>query len=294
MASFLAVVVCPGLVIGSELNQARTCFMEFGAFMDRTSIRSEDLSSDRKRGQTFRGQLGARKWVRPSEVCCKCHSREVACLPEVTYSVVVHQKSRTRESWRLASGDTRLEKVSPMSLQVEKVTRSQKSCRFEFLQFQKSLTGRHLTTLLLSGTGKPLDSLSSTWDFHYSREILRRTCEELITRVEKRLAAWKLCLLSYAGCLCLLKHVMQQTISFWSGTFRLPTGILRKLNQGIANCFWGDTGQKPRRHQIALNALCKPTSEGGIGLIKPEHNCRLLLARLGLLLYGQSLGSYSS
>lgn len=41
-------------------------------------------------------------------------------------------------------------------------------------------------------------------------------CRDLLRKVDKWVAAWRISLLSYAGRLCLLKHVLWQDTGFWS------------------------------------------------------------------------------
>ncbi|KAF3783207.1 putative ribonuclease H protein [Nymphaea thermarum] len=88
-------------------------------------------------------------------------------------------------------------------------------------------------------------------------------CQPLINKVEKRLSLWKSATLSYAGRLCLLKHVLSSVSGFWTSIFTLPKKVSRLLAASMANFLWGGDENSKARHLIAWDQVCKPYSEGG-------------------------------
>ncbi|KAF3792355.1 putative ribonuclease H protein [Nymphaea thermarum] len=91
-------------------------------------------------------------------------------------------------------------------------------------------------------------------------------CQPLINKVEKRLSLWKSATLSYVGRLCLLKHVLSSIIGFWTSVFTLPKKVSRLLAASMANFLWRGNENSKARHLIAWDQVCKPYSEGGVGL----------------------------
>ncbi|KAF3783775.1 retrotransposable element ORF2 protein [Nymphaea thermarum] len=89
-------------------------------------------------------------------------------------------------------------------------------------------------------------------------------CQPLINKVEKQLSLWKSATLSYAGRLCLLKHVLSSVIGFWTSFFALPKKVYGLLAASMAKFLWGGDGNSRARHLIAWDQVCKPYSEGGV------------------------------
>ncbi|KAF3775645.1 putative ribonuclease H protein [Nymphaea thermarum] len=87
-------------------------------------------------------------------------------------------------------------------------------------------------------------------------------CQPLFNKVEKRLSLWKSATLSYAGRLCLLKHVLSSVIGFWTSVFTLPKKVSRLLAASMANFLWGGDENSKARHLIAWDQVCKPYLEG--------------------------------
>ncbi|KAF3789440.1 hypothetical protein EJ110_NYTH18074 [Nymphaea thermarum] len=57
--------------------------------------------------------------------------------------------------------------------------------------------------------------------------IIENLCLPLLTKVEKRLTAWKARLLSYAGRLCLIRYVLMTLSYYWMMGFRLPKVVIK-------------------------------------------------------------------
>ncbi|KAF3778934.1 retrotransposable element ORF2 protein [Nymphaea thermarum] len=72
--------------------------------------------------------------------------------------------------------------------------------------------------------GWPCDDLPTTYLGLplFAGKLKNEWCQPLINKVEKLLFLWKSATLSYAGQLCLLKHVLSSVIGFWTSVFALP------------------------------------------------------------------------
>ncbi|KAF3779341.1 putative ribonuclease H protein [Nymphaea thermarum] len=103
-------------------------------------------------------------------------------------------------------------------------------------------------------------------------------CLPLLTKVEKRLAAWKARLLSYAGRLCLIRYVLMSLPYYWMMGFRLPKVVIRKIQQACIKFLWNDEEGARYMHLVKWDRMCMPVEEGGVGIHRLEEVNRAMLA----------------
>ncbi|XP_031502653.1 uncharacterized protein LOC116265842 [Nymphaea colorata] len=117
--------------------------------------------------------------------------------------------------------------------------------------------------------------------------LTENLCLPLLTKVEKRLAAWKARLLSYAGRLCLIRYVLMTLPYYWTMRFRLPKVVIKKIQQACINFLWNDEEGARHMHLVKWDRMCMPVEEGGVGIRRLEEVnrampasrcCRLLLS----------------
>lgn len=103
----------------------------------------------------------------------------------------------------------------------------------------------------------------------------------LVHRVEKKLKDWKSKTLSQAGKLTLIKSVAQAIPTYLMSCFNIPEGVIDKIRAAIVRFWWGQRGEEKRTHWLRWEELCKPKSEGGIGLRDLAIFNKALLAKQG-------------
>ncbi|KAG2674106.1 hypothetical protein I3760_13G120400 [Carya illinoinensis] len=96
--------------------------------------------------------------------------------------------------------------------------------------------------------------------------LTSRVLEPLIEKIQKKVAGWKLHLLSQGGRLTLIKHVLSCMTTHHLAVLNVPMKIFKKLNSLISTFFWGELNGKSRMKCCAWDRICKPYKEGGLGM----------------------------
>ena len=77
---------------------------------------------------------------------------------------------------------------------------------------------------------------------------------------------WEAKLLSQAGREILIKSVAQALPSYTIACFKLPSTLCHEIEMMICRFFWGQQGDNRKVHWVRWQDLCKPKSQGGMGL----------------------------
>ncbi|KAK1258794.1 hypothetical protein QJS04_geneDACA020276 [Acorus gramineus] len=85
--------------------------------------------------------------------------------------------------------------------------------------------------------------------------------------MEKRLIGWSSQSLSLGGKLMLLQAVLSSLPVFYLSIFKLPKGVLHRLDV-LRRCFlWNETDREIRRpHLVRRDLACLPCDKGGLGI----------------------------
>ncbi|XP_043717558.1 uncharacterized protein LOC122665470 [Telopea speciosissima] len=118
------------------------------------------------------------------------------------------------------------------------------------------LTGFSETKLPIRYLGVPL----------VSGRLSMKDCSPILDLVRRKLEGWKARFLSYAGRLQLLASVLQGSYIYWAGIFGLPGNVITKLESMFSNFLWSGPSLQRKTHFISWDAVCKPKSEGGLGI----------------------------
>ncbi|CDP11300.1 unnamed protein product [Coffea canephora] len=102
----------------------------------------------------------------------------------------------------------------------------------------------------------------------------------LIDKFITKLAGWQKKLLSQGGRLILIKHVLSAIPTHVLAIMDPPSGVLKELEQIMANFFWGQTELGPKHHRRSWEKLCFPMEEDGLGIrsfkdIQGAFSCKL-------------------
>ncbi|XP_042964739.1 uncharacterized protein LOC122298962 [Carya illinoinensis] len=113
---------------------------------------------------------------------------------------------------------------------------------------------------------------------------------DLIGRFNKKVAGWKMKLLSTGGRVILLRHVLSSMATHLMVVLHVPHGVYVALNRIMSSFFWGDFEGKGKRKWVAWKYTCQPTEEGGLGIRDFEEVQRALHMKFAWhLLQGHSL-----
>ncbi|KAG2722809.1 hypothetical protein I3760_02G143800 [Carya illinoinensis] len=89
---------------------------------------------------------------------------------------------------------------------------------------------------------------------------------ELLGKIQKKIAGWKMKLLSAGGRTILLRHVLSSMATNLLAVLQVPKTVLKALNKLLSSFFWGESHGKGKRKWISWNHICKPIEEGGLGI----------------------------
>ncbi|KAJ0095449.1 hypothetical protein Patl1_15066 [Pistacia atlantica] len=99
-----------------------------------------------------------------------------------------------------------------------------------------------------------------------SGRLTSRHLEPLIEKIRRKIAGWKLKLLSQGGRLTLMKHVLACMSTHLLAVLNVPMKVFSRLNSLLSTFFLGDLNGKPRMKWCAWDRICKPYKEGGLGI----------------------------
>ena len=91
--------------------------------------------------------------------------------------------------------------------------------------------------------------------------LKHRHFSSLIDKCKEKLKDWKSQTLSFPGRVELIRSVIHGIVSYWIQSYQLPASVCRELDSMYANFLW-----KGKMHAWSWKSICKPRSEGGMGL----------------------------
>ncbi|GJS01941.1 hypothetical protein Tco_0318449 [Tanacetum coccineum] len=104
-----------------------------------------------------------------------------------------------------------------------------------------------------------------------SLHLLYRDCKFLIERIQICIVDWKNKSLSFAGRLQLIMSILSSMHIYWASVFILPSLIILDLEQYMRGFLWCQGEMKKGRAKVAWETMCKPKSEGGLGIKRLEE-----------------------
>ncbi|XP_038979986.1 uncharacterized protein LOC120110122 [Phoenix dactylifera] len=123
------------------------------------------------------------------------------------------------------------------------------------------------------------------------RRLRVAECSSLVQRVESRLEGWRAVFLSMMGRLTLIRSVLGSMPVYLMANTVVPKTTLLRIER-LLRCFlWGSHGGGRGVHLVAWEHVCRPTSEGGLGVQSllerreafiARHAARFLLEPHGL------------
>lgn len=102
----------------------------------------------------------------------------------------------------------------------------------------------------------------------------------LLDKIRSRLLSWTTKYLSYACRLQLISSVIFSISNFWCSTFRLPAGCLDEIERMCGAFVWSGNPNNLMGAKVAWEEVCKPKTEGGLGLRRLRDVSRVFAYRL--------------
>jgi hypothetical protein len=102
---------------------------------------------------------------------------------------------------------------------------------------------------------------------------------EGLKRFLKKLSSWKGKLLSSGGRLVLINLVLSSLPMFMMSFFRIPKGVLEKLDYYRSRFFWQCDEHKKKYRLAKWSILHNPKSVGGMGIIDLDTQNKCLLSK---------------
>jgi hypothetical protein len=110
-----------------------------------------------------------------------------------------------------------------------------------------------------------------------------------VDAVRRKLDGWKGKLLSKAGRLILIKHVLASMPIHCLSSQSIPVGVLSKIDRIMANFLWAGSDQY-HLHWISWNEITLPIEEGGLGIRRLKDILNAFkLKRIWRLISGQGV-----
>ncbi|XP_038989084.1 uncharacterized protein LOC120112939 [Phoenix dactylifera] len=111
------------------------------------------------------------------------------------------------------------------------------------------------------------------------RRLRVAECSYLVQRVESRLEGWRAASLSMMERLTLIRSVLGSMPVYLMANTVVPKTTLLRVER-LLRCFlWGSYGGGHGVHLVAWEHVCRPTSEGSLGVQSLLERCELFIAR---------------
>ncbi|KAF3790708.1 putative ribonuclease H protein [Nymphaea thermarum] len=217
--------------------------------------------------------------------CTSDHSALVLCSVKASYRNPLRGQFKFKflKNWSLRGIMGEFEMKAGMKVNDAKSRMVTFNVKEDLNNLAVASTGWPLASLPLNYLGLPL----------FVGKFRPDLCQPLITKAQRKLAAWKASLLSYAGRLCLLQSSFMPLIFFWCPLLKLPKKIIQVLESLAANFLWVSNLGRRKQHLVAWNKLCRPKGEGGVGLKSIKDLNRACLGNLALQV-GHTTSSWAS
>lgn len=118
----------------------------------------------------------------------------------------------------------------------------------------KHVTGIQVQNLPIRYLGVPLD---------YGRCKISYL-DDIIRRVQGRIAGWQGRFLSFWGRIILIKHVLFSLPIHLLAASSPPKAVIRRLESIFSRFFLGTNDGRNKHHLLSWSSLCKPFKEGGV------------------------------
>ncbi|KAF5469211.1 hypothetical protein F2P56_013300, partial [Juglans regia] len=159
----------------------------------------------------------------------------------------------------------------------QKINNSKSSIQFSNNSRQATKSAiRHILQFKTSSSkikylGVPLNSGSP----------MKSHLNDILVKIQDKLAGWKSKLLSQAGRTTLIRTVASTIPSYTMATTLLPVNMAKKFDRSLMRFWWGfDIHQQHKYTPKAWSSICKPKSLGGLGIRLTSQFNKALMGKL--------------
>ena len=118
--------------------------------------------------------------------------------------------------------------------------------------------------------------------------------DPIISKLKNKLDALDAESISIAGRVVLLKVVMDSIPAYWFHLFKVPAGIVEKIERLRRDFFWGGSVENSKKlHLISWGKICNPKQRGGLGLTSVKSRNLSLLGKWWWRAYGGRLSFWN-
>ncbi|KAL2230605.1 UNVERIFIED_CONTAM: hypothetical protein Sindi_1654900 [Sesamum indicum] len=100
----------------------------------------------------------------------------------------------------------------------------------------------------------------------------------MLLKIDQRIKGWEGMALSYTSRSQIIKYVLMALSVYWASAFLLPKGVIREIEKRLRTFLWKGT-KNSGYAKIAWRDVCKPTDEGGQGLLDLATLNRALMCK---------------
>ncbi|CAA6655168.1 unnamed protein product [Spirodela intermedia] len=105
--------------------------------------------------------------------------------------------------------------------------------------------------------------------------------DALVGKLRKKLAGWKLQLLSPGGRIQLIRHVLMSMPLHLLAVHEVPDTVLQTIRRICTSFLWDGQLEGPRRQRrVSWEKACRPMDEGGLGIRRPQDVLNMLQKKL--------------
>jgi hypothetical protein len=102
---------------------------------------------------------------------------------------------------------------------------------------------------------------------------------EVVEKIERRLAGWKRMYLSKGGRITLMKSTLSSLPTYFLSLFLIPASVANRIEKLFRDFLWGGLGDEFKYHLVNWSTVCSPVCEGGLGIRNLRTFNRALLGK---------------
>lgn len=103
--------------------------------------------------------------------------------------------------------------------------------------------------------------------------------EEVLEKLEHRLAGWKRLYLSKGGQITLIKSTLSNLPTYFLSLFLLLANIASRIEKLQRDFLWGGLGDEFKFHLVGWDRVCTPLRDGGLGVRNVRFFNKALLGK---------------
>ncbi|CAN1836497.1 Putative ribonuclease H protein At1g65750 [Linum perenne] len=115
--------------------------------------------------------------------------------------------------------------------------------------------------------------------------VTSHTYQEILDRIDKKLAGWKVKTLSLAGRVTFAQSVLAAIPAYAMQTFVLPANTCEEIDRRIRKFVWGTTEEERKVSLVSWEKICLPKEKGGLGLKMARQLNRAYLTKLAFIFF---------